>query len=70
MYAPSRGSFVHAVSQKGWGCGVGVPCVLLDWEFNYFRKYTKEFVDYMKLCDKTHNGKKLPIDDYIKAMNE
>ena len=57
-------------SVKGWGCGTGVPCVFLDWEYKYFRNNIIEFAEYMHLCDRTYNGEKLGVIDYIKAMKK
>jgi hypothetical protein len=55
-------------SKKGWGCGFGVPCVIRDWEYDYFRKHLNEFKEWLKMCDRKYNGDKLPMDDYFKAM--
>jgi len=55
-------------SKKGWGCGFGVPCVIKDWEYDYFRKHLDEYKSWLKMCDRKYNGDKLPIDDYFKAI--
>lgn len=55
-------------SSKGWGCGVGVPCILLDWEYKYFKKHLNEYKEYLKMIDRTYNGDRLPVYDFYKAM--
>jgi hypothetical protein len=50
------------------GCGVSVPCVLKEWEYNYFRKHLDEFSNWLIMCDREYNGKKLGIKDYYNAM--
>jgi hypothetical protein len=55
-------------SAKGWGCGVSVPCVLHQWEYEYFKKHLDEFKAWLDACDRDYNGKKLPLKDYYEAM--
>jgi hypothetical protein len=55
-------------SQKGWGCGMSVPGILLDWEYKYFKNNLEEYREYLKLCDREYNGEKLKLNDYYKAM--
>jgi hypothetical protein len=51
-----------------WGCGVSVPCVLKEWEYKYFKSRLNEFNEWLALCDREYNGKKLGIKDYYDAM--
>ena len=53
-----------------WGCGVGVPCVLKDWEYKYFRKNTDEFEIWLSLCDKEYNGEKVGVEKYLLALKK
>lgn len=63
-YPESRGG------EKGpWGCGVSVPCILKEWEYLYFKKNINEFKEWLELCDRTYNGEKLPLKDYLQALN-
>ena len=55
-------------SEKGWGCGVAVPCVMLKWEFDYFRKHPLDFEAWLSNCDRKYNGENLPLMDYHRAM--
>lgn len=55
-------------SAKGWGCGVCVPGVLKDWEFQYFKSNLEEFKTWLDLCDRKYNGEDLPLDEYYSAM--
>lgn len=55
-------------SQKGWGCGVSVPCVLKDWEYKYFKTNLDDFSVWLKLCDRKYNGEKLDLKAYFEAM--
>lgn len=57
-------------SAKGWGCGMSVPCVMLEWEYKYFKNNLEEYKDYLKLCDRVYNGERLNLDEYYKAMEE
>lgn len=54
----------------GWGCGVNVPCILLDKEFKFFKKNLDLFQIWLRLSDKSYNGKKLELDKYFVALKE
>ena len=49
---------------------MAVPGVFLDWEYKYFRKNIIEFAEYMHLCDRAYNGRKIDIVEYINAMKK
>ena len=53
-------------SKQGWGCGVSVPIILQDWEYQYFKRNKRNFETWIELSNKTDNGN--PIDG--KAMFE
>lgn len=55
-------------SSEGWSCGSAVPCVLKEWEYNYFRLNNADFVVWLELCDRTYNGEKLDLEEYGLAM--
>jgi hypothetical protein len=55
-------------SKGGWGCGVGVPCILKDKDYKYFKMNPKDFKDWLDLSDRVYNGKKLPLDKYYEAL--
>ncbi len=55
-------------SEKGWGCGCAVPCVLKEWEFNHFRTHLSDFDTWLTLSDRKYNGKKLDLGAYKVAM--
>lgn len=57
-------------SQQGWGCGTAVPCVLKEWEYKYFKSHLKDFEEWLRLSDRTYNGKKLNLDEYYDAMTK
>ena len=57
-------------SKEGWGCGYSVPCVLKDWEYEYFRQNLKAFRQWLDFADKKYNGEKLEVDKYYKAMEK
>ena len=39
-----------------WGFGVGVPKILKDWEYKYFKNYPDDFKIWLHLCDSDYNG--------------
>lgn len=55
-------------SQKGWGCGTGVPCVLKEWEYKYFKSNLDDFKTWLEFSDKKYNGDSLDIKSYYDAM--
>lgn len=55
-------------SKKGWGCGSGVPCVLKEWEYKYFKKNLSDFRVWLDLSDRNYNGARLNMDDYYNAL--
>jgi hypothetical protein len=58
----------YTESKGGWGCGYRHPCILKEWEYNYFKKNKEEFKNWLKRNDREYNGKKMLIDDYYDAM--
>lgn len=55
-------------SQKGWGCGTSVPCILKQWEYKYFKSHLTDFKEWLRLSDRKYNGDKLDLDAYYYAM--
>lgn len=55
-------------SKSGWGCGWSVPCVLKEWEYEYFKKNISDFREWLNLADRDYNGKKLDMKAYLSAM--
>lgn len=55
-------------SKEGWGCGVCVPGILKEWEYEYFKKYKQEFKDWLDLSNRKYNGEKLNVKEYFDAM--
>ena len=56
-------------SEGGWGGGYAGPWCITGTEYKYFKSYPKDYVNWMKKCDRIYNGNKLDIDMYLKAMN-
>ena len=52
------------------GCGCSVPCILKEWEYNYFKSNPKAFKTWLDLSDRVYNGNKLPITDYYNAISK
>ncbi len=51
-------------SKKGWGCGVGVPGVLKEWEYNYFKNNPEDYKTWKeKVESKKYNGEKIKLTD-------
>lgn len=53
-----------------WGCGMSVPGILLDWEFQYFRKHLGEFEQWLSLCDKKLNQYVPDYSAYLEALRD
>lgn len=53
---------------KPWGCGVSVPCVLKDWEYQYFVTHLDDFGVWLKMADREYNGKRIDTAAYADAM--
>ena len=53
-----------------WGCGVRVPIVLKDWEYQYFKKHIDDFKIWLHLSDTKYNGERMPIDEMFVALKE
>lgn len=51
-----------------WGCGVAVPGILKEKEYNYFKAVPKRFLEWSKLCDRSYNGEKMPMDAMYRAL--
>jgi hypothetical protein len=49
------------VSREGWGCGMSVPVVLLDWEYQFFKDNPEDFGRWLKASDRTYNGNRMNI---------
>lgn len=60
----------YAESKKGWGCGTGVPCVLKNWEYQYFKKHIDDFKTWIDLSDREYNGDRLDMPGYLVAMEK
>lgn len=58
----------YPAPQKGWGCGCSVPCVLKEWEFDYFFEHPSDFDVWLNLSDRKYNGKKLELVAYKSSM--
>lgn len=56
--------------EKPWGCGVGVPCILRKWEYQYFRNNLEDFQTWLALSNKEYNGEKLPLQQYYDSFIE
>lgn len=53
-------------SNKGWGCGVAVPVVLKEWEYNYFKNNTEDYKIWKnKEESRKYNGEKIKLSDII-----
>lgn len=57
-------------SKGGWGCGMSVPGILLDWEYAYFKTHLKEYKEYLNDCDRIYNGARLDLNRYYEAMTK
>ena len=55
---------------SGWGCGTGVPHVLREWEWNYFRVHHSEYIRWKRLCEADrYNGDKLKLPDTMEGRD-
>lgn len=56
-------------SEKGpWGCGYAVPGILKDPEYTYFKAVPERFLEWSKMCDRSYNGEKAPMDAMYRAL--
>lgn len=54
-------------SKKGWGCGVAVPVILKEWEYNYFKNNIKDYNIWRdKEESKKYNGEKIKLGEINK----
>ncbi len=53
-----------------WGCGVSVPSILRDWEYQHFKKNLDDFKVWLHLCDTDYNGERMPIKDMYSALEK
>ena len=44
--------------------------ILKDWGYRYFRDNLSDFRNWLDLYDRLYNGGRLPLDDYLSAMEE
>ena len=58
----------YSASAGGWGCGFATPCVMLKKEYDYFLKRPLDFEEWLRNSDREYNGKKLPLDKYLAAI--
>ena len=53
-------------SNKGWGCGVQVPIILKEWEYNYFKNNTEDYNIWRnKEESRKYNGENIKLTDII-----
>lgn len=53
-------------SKKGWGCGVAVPVILKEWEYDYFKNNTEDYNTWKdKEESRKYNGKKIKLSDIV-----
>jgi len=51
-------------SKKGWGCGVEVPVILKEWEYNYFKNNPEDYKIWKEKEESiTYNGKKIKLGE-------
>jgi len=56
-------------NEKGpWGCGYAVPGILTDKEYTYFKAVPERFLEWSKMCDRSYNGEKAPMDAMYRAL--
>ena len=48
-------------SQKGWGCGVCMPFIMLEKDYQFFKKHLDKFRIWLEFQDKDYNGKCLNL---------
>lgn len=58
----------YPASNKGWGCGTAVPCILKEWEYKYFQANLDEFKEWLRLSDRSYNGDQLDMVAYHTAL--
>lgn len=51
-------------SKGGWGCGTAVPCVIKEWEYNYFSENNEDYLIWLDESNKKYNGDFLDIQKY------
>lgn len=51
-----------------WGCGAGVPEILTDKEYHYFKEHHDDFRTWLHLSDREYNGNRAPIDEMYAAL--
>ncbi len=56
-------------NEKGpWGCGYAAPGILTDQEYTYFKAVPERFLEWSKMCDRSYNGEKAPMDVMYRAL--
>lgn len=53
-------------SQGGWGCGVNVPSILKEKEYEFFKKNPEKFKIWVNSCDISYNGEKIINEGFMK----
>lgn len=48
-------------SKKGWGCGTTVPSIMLEKDYQFFKKHLDKFAIWLELQDKDYNGNRLNL---------
>jgi hypothetical protein len=46
-------------SKGGWGCGISAPAVILNSEYQYFKKNPAEFEIWLQKSDRDYNGQRI-----------
>ena len=62
--------YPESATKGPWGCGTGVPQVLKDWEFKYFKSNKEDWKLWCIICDKKYNGEKLITKGFIDSMED
>lgn len=44
-----------------WGGGCSIPGIILDWEYQYFKKNLDDFKTWLHLCDTEYNGERYDV---------
>lgn len=53
-------------SKKGWGCGVQVPQILKEWEYNYFKNNQEDYKIWKeKVESRKYNGEEIKLTDIL-----
>lgn len=57
-------------NKGAWGCGISVPIVIKQWEYDYFKDNLKAFKIWLDFSDREYNGKGLFMGELLRGISK